>query len=121
MKKLTKAEEEIMHALWALGEGTVGAIRNQLAAQAAGRKPAHSTISTMMKILGEKAFVTHQAYGRTFVYRPTLSKADYSHQLLQLLVHDYFEDSAHQLVTFLLETGDLRADELQALLKKSTK
>jgi BlaI family transcriptional regulator, penicillinase repressor len=110
MKKLTKAEEEIMLVLWALGEGTVGAIRDRLAEQAAGKKPAHSTISTMMKILGEKAFVSHQTYGRTFLYRPNLSKADYSRQLLEALVRDYFGGSTNELIAFLREEDGLRSE-----------
>jgi BlaI family transcriptional regulator, penicillinase repressor len=106
MKKLTKAEEEIMLVLWALGEGTVGAIRDRLAEQAAGKKPAHSTISTM----GEKAFVSHQTYGRTFLYRPNLSKADYSRQLLEALVRDYFGGSTNELIAFLREEDGLRSE-----------
>ena len=118
MKKLTKAEEEIMHELWELGEGTVGDIRERLALKAKGEKPAHSTISTMMRILGEKEFVSHKAYGRTFVYQPMVSKTDYSHQSLQTLVRDYFGGSANRLVSFLVKERDLSLDELNELAKK---
>jgi predicted transcriptional regulator len=118
MKKLTKAEEEIMQVLWELGEGAVGDIRNRLAEKADGQKAAHSTISTMMKILGEKGFVSHKAYGRTFVYRPALSKEDYSHQSLTSLVKNYFGGSANRLVSFLVKEQDLSLEELNELVNR---
>ena len=118
MKKLTKAEEEIMQVLWELGEGAVGDIRKRLAEKAGGQKAAHSTISTMMKILGEKGFVSHKAYGRTFVYRPELSKDDYSHQSITSLVKNYFGGSVNRLVSFLVKEEDLSLEELNELINK---
>lgn len=118
MKKLTKAEEEIMQVLWDLKEGAVGDIRTRLAEKAGGKMPAHSTISTMMKILGEKGFVSHKAYGRTFVYRPELSKAEYSQQSLHTLMRDYFGGSANRLVSFLVKERDLSVGELNELLER---
>ena len=118
MKKLTKAEEEIMHVLWELGEGAVGDIRNRLTEKANGKQPAHSTISTMMKILGEKGFVSHKAFGRTFVYRPNISKEDYSHQSLRSLVKNYFGGSTNRLVSFLIREEDLKLDEINDLLNR---
>lgn len=118
MKKLTRAEEELMQVIWELTECTVGDIRNHLAEKANGKKPPHSTISTMMKILGEKGFLSHKAYGRTFVYRPLISKADYSKQSLRTLVSNYFGGSANRLVSFLVQEQDLSLDELNDLIDK---
>lgn len=118
MKKLTKAEEEIMQVLWELGEGAVGDIRSKLAENAGGKMPAHSTISTMMKILSEKGFVAYKAYGRTFVYRAQLSKDDYSQQSLHTLMKDYFGGSANRLVSFLVKGKDLSVEELNDLVER---
>ena len=118
MKKLTKAEEELMQVVWILKECTVGDIRNYLAKQAGGKKPPHSTISTMMKILGEKSFVSHRAYGRTFVYSPSLSKSEYGKQSINNLVGNYFGGSANQLVSFLIKENDLSLSELSELINK---
>ena len=118
MKKLTKAEEEIMQVLWELGEGPVGDIRAKLAEKAGGKMPAHSTISTMMKILIEKGFVDYKAYGRTFVYRAQLSKDAYSKQSLYTLIQDYFGGSANRLVSFLVKGKDLSLEELNDLVER---
>ena len=121
MKKLTRAEEEIMQAVWALGEATVGDIRNWLEAQLQQSKPAQSTVSTIARILLEKGFLEHRAYGRTFVYSPKVSKEEYSKHSLRQLVSDYFGGSANRLVSFLVKQEDLTLEELNRLMEKLDK
>ncbi len=118
MKKLTRAEEEIMQAAWALGECTVGDIRTYLETQLQLPKPAQSTVSTVARILLEKGFLEHRAYGRTFVYSPKVSKEDYSRQSIKQLVSDYFGGSANRLVSFLVKQEDLSLEELNRLVEK---
>lgn len=118
MKKLTRAEEEIMHAVWALGECTVGDIRTWLEAQPEQSKPAQSTVSTIARILLDKGFLEHKAYGRTFVYSARISKEEYSRQSLRQIVSDYFGGSANRLVSFLVKQEDISLDELNRLVEK---
>jgi len=121
MKKLTRAEEEIMHIIWALEKCTVGDIRNYMVEKLQQKKPPHSTVSTLVRILDEKGFLEHEAFGRTFVYRPLISKEDYSDQSLQTLVRDYFEGSTNRLVSFLVKREDLSLDDLNNLIQKLEK
>lgn len=118
MKKLTRAEEEIMHAIWALGECTVGDIRTWLESQPEPSKPAQSTVSTIARILLDKGFLEHKAYGRTFVYSARISKEEYSRQSIKQLVSDYFGGSANKLVSFLVKQEDLSLEELNHLVEK---
>lgn len=117
MNALTKAEEEIMQVIWHIGPSTVGQVRDEMEKNSA-EKPAHSTISTMLRILVEKGFLTYKAYGRTFEYSPVLSKEDYSRQSLQKLVSDYFGGSMNRLVSFLVEEKELDMRTLNKLLEK---
>ena len=119
MKKLTKAEEEIMQIIWEIAPCTVSDIRNYMVERMGMKKPPHSTISTMVRILDDKkGFLKHTAYGRTFVYEPVVSKEDYSRQSLNTLVRDYFQGSANRLVSFLVEEKDLSLKELSDLIEK---
>lgn len=119
MKKLTKAEEEIMQIIWEIAPCTVSDIRNYMVERMGMKKPPHSTISTMVRILDDKKeFLKHTAYGRTFVYEPAVSKEDYSRQSLNTLVRDYFQGSANRLVSFLVEEKDLSLKELSELIEK---
>ena len=117
MKKLTKAEEEIMQIIWEIAPCTVADIRNYMEQELGMKKPPHSTISTMVRILDDKKnFLKHTAYGRTFVYEPAVSKAEYSHQSVQKLVRDYFGGSMNRLVSFLVKEEDLSLNELNELV-----
>ena len=117
MKKLTKAEEEIMQIIWEIAPCTVADIRNYMEQELGMKKPPHSTVSTMVRILDDKkGFLKHTAYGRTFVYEPAVSKAEYSHQSVQKLVRDYFGGSMNRLVSFLVKEEDLSLNELNDLV-----
>ncbi len=106
-----------MQIIWNLGRCTVSDIRSVIA-QAEGTRPPHSTISTMVRILEDKGFVGHKAYGRTYEYFPVVQKADYTKRSLNKLLSDYFDGSANRLVSFLVEEEKLSAEELERLLKE---
>ncbi len=115
MKRLTKAEEEIMQIIWRLGRCTVREIREDIGGDPL---PPHSSISTIVRLLESKGFLSYKAYGRTHEYFPIVEQAAYSKQSLQKLVGDYFGGSMNRLVSFLVEENDLSVKELSALLDK---
>ena len=116
MKKLTKAEEEIMHILWDLERSTVSTIREVIAEKTGAKKPPHSSVSTIVRILEEKGFIDHKAYGRTYEYFPIVKKEEYSRRTLKKFVADYFDGSMQDLVSFLVKKEDLDLDQLNDLL-----
>ena len=120
MKKLTKAEEEIMQIIWELGPCTVSNIRDYIHQNLDMPKPPHSTISTIVRGLdnqeGNKGFLGFKAYGRTYEYRPLISKEEYGKQKLNKFVTDYFGGSMNQLVSFMVKENDLSLKELTELL-----
>jgi len=118
MKRLTKAEEEIMQIIWRLERCTVSDMREDIQRETEGKKPPHSTISTIVRILEEKGFLGHKAYGRTYEYFPLVSKEAYSRSSLKKLVGDYFEGSMNQLVSFLVKEEKLDMDELSEMLQQ---
>lgn len=118
MKKLTKAEEEIMQILWKLERCTVSNIRDIIASEQGGNKPPHSSISTIVRILEEKGFIDHKAFGRTYEYFPIVTKEEYSSRTLKKLVADYFDGSMQNLVSFLVKEEDLDINQLNDLINK---
>ncbi len=119
MKRLTKAEEDIMQIIWQLNRCTVSDVRDFIAKENGEKKPPHSTISTIVRILEEKGFLDHKAYGRTYEYFPVVSKADYSRRTLKKFVSDYFEGSMNELVSFLVKEEKIDMEELSKLLQDS--
>lgn len=118
MKRLTKVEEEIMQIIWYLGRCTVRDIRDHIKNELGQPEPPHSTVSTIVRILEDKAFLGHKAYGRTYEYFSLISQEDYSRQRLRKLVGDYFGGSMNRLVSFLVKRDDLSLGELSELIDK---
>lgn len=119
MKRLTKAEEDIMQIIWRLERCTVSDIRDEIQKETGKEKPPHSTISTIVRILDDKGFLDHKAYGRTYEYFPLISKKDYSRRTLKKFVSDYFEGSMNELVSFLVKEKNIDVDDLNELLNQS--
>jgi BlaI family penicillinase repressor len=112
MKELTRAEEQIMHVLWAIGQGFVRDIIERLPSP----KPAYNTVSTIVRILEKKGFIGHEAFGKTNLYRPLVAKEDYTQAFLKHFIRDYFDDSYQELVSFFAKDRDLTVSELEEIL-----
>lgn len=115
--KLTKAEEGIMHIIWELEPCLVSDIIQYMG------KPdtPHSTISSIIRILERKGFVYHKAYGRTHEYFALVQKDQYSKNRLNKFVSEYFEGSASQLVSFLVQENEINSNDLNNLLDELDK
>ncbi len=113
MRELTKAEEQIMHILWDLKKGFVKNIVDQFP----DPKPAYNTVSTIIRILEQKGFVGHTAYGKTHEYFPVIAKKEYTRAYLKNFVQNYFKGSFQEMVSFFAREDKLSVEELDALLK----
>jgi BlaI family penicillinase repressor len=109
MKELTRAEEQIMHVLWELGKAFVKDIVQRMPEP----KPAYNTVSTIVRIMENKGFVSHIAYGNTYEYYPTISKEEYTKLFMQNFVKKYFEDSYQDMVSFFAKDRNLTIGELE--------
>jgi BlaI family transcriptional regulator, penicillinase repressor len=113
MQELTKAQEEILHVLWQINEGVVTDVIDKLPEP----KPAYNTVSTVIRVLEKKGYVSHKVYGKTHVYFPIVSKQIYSQHTLGETVRNFFNNSADQLVSFFVKQKSLSVNELEELRK----
>ncbi len=109
---LTEAELELMGILWKRGEGTVHDVIEGLPR---GRELAYTTVSTILRILEQKEFLRSRKSGRSHIYSPRVTKAEYEASSLGHLVARVFENEPSLLVRRLIETKDLSRDELAEL------
>lgn len=116
-KQLTKAEEQFMQVLWSLEEATIKEIIEQLPSP----KPAYNTVSTIIRILETKNFVSHKPQGRGYIYYPLIKKTDYTNQSLHKLVDGYFEGSFKSMVSFFVKKNDVDLQELESIMKEIEK
>lgn len=113
MKKLTKAEEQVMQILWQLDEGLVKDVMKRLPKP----KPAYNTVSTVIRVLEKKGFVDHRAYGNTYVYYPVVGKEEYAGEHFMGFIRDYFNDSFPKMAAFFAKEKNLDLGEMEEILK----
>lgn len=113
VQSLTKAEEEIMQIIWQLEKCLVKDIIEKLGTP----DIPHSTVSSVVRILEKKGFVTHKAYGKTYEYYPAISREDYATYGVKSLMEKYFGGSPRKLVSFLVKSEDIDLSDLNDLMK----
>lgn len=117
MKTLTKAEEQIMQAVWRLDKAFLREIVDAMP----NPKPHQNTVATLLKILIEKEFVGVNTIGRHHQYYPLISKDEYSKRSIKQLTKNYFEGSFSNVVSFLVKENNISVEELENLLQQIKK
>lgn len=110
---LTKGEEEVMQALWALGEGNI----NQIISLMAEPKPKYTTISTFLKILQSKGYVDYRVEGKGYIFFPIISKPSHTKVAVTELLNGYFEGSLSGMVSFFSENDNLSVEQVDELIE----
>jgi len=110
--RLGKMEMAIMNAVWDHGRSTVHEVKEAISI---GKKPAYSTVLTMMRKLEAKGYLEHEVDGRTYVYRSTLSRQVVRHSLLGDLLKRVFNGSPALLLSSLIEQDKIDERELEQI------
>ncbi|MES2645911.1 MAG: BlaI/MecI/CopY family transcriptional regulator [Bacteroidota bacterium] len=113
-KILTKAEEQVMQAVWSKEKAFLKDIIEAIPPP----QPHSNTVATLLKILIDKGFVKAEATGRNNLYSALISKNDYSKQTMSSLVSNYFDGSFSNAVSFLVDQKQLSVSDLELLLKE---
>ncbi|MCD8030662.1 MAG: BlaI/MecI/CopY family transcriptional regulator [Bacteroides sp.] len=117
MKRLTAKEEEIMCFFWEKGPLFV----KELLTFYDEPKPHFNTLSTIVRGLEEKGFLSHKTFGNTYQYFAILSKGQFSSQTLKGVIRKYFNDSYLSVVSSLVKEEDVSLDELKKLIEEVEK
>ena len=100
-----------MQILWELEKAFV----NDIVSRLSDPKPAYNTVSTIVRILEQKGFIAHKAYGRTHEYYPLVQKDDYSREYLNNFTQNYFSNSYKALASFFAQSETLSIKELEEI------
>jgi BlaI family penicillinase repressor len=118
LPRLGRLETRIMNVVWDRGSATVHDVRDALGR---GKKPAYSTVLTMMRSLEGKGFLEHDVHDRKYVYRALIDQQHVRRNVLGDLVQRLFDGSPALLVNSLLaQEGISEAEvaEIRRLLRK---
>jgi predicted transcriptional regulator len=113
MQKLTNKEEEIMHILWRLEKAFV----KDVLAEIKNDQPHYNTLSTIIRNLEDKGYVSHHAYGKTHQYYPIVAKEDYKKRFMTSAIENYFNNSYKNVVSFFAKEEKISADDLREIIE----
>ena len=112
--RLGRLELQIMNVVWEKGKATVHDVKDILGK---GRKPAYSTILTMMRKLEAKGYLGHDVDDRTYVYHAKISQQAARKGILGDMVDRLFEGSPSLLLNSLVEQNRISEKELGEIQK----
>ena len=112
MQKLTNKEEEIMMILWKAGKAFV----KDILAEFRGEKPHYNTLSTIVRNLEEKGYVSHEVFGNTHRYFPLITKEAYRKRFINATIADYYDNSYKSLVSLFAREEKISVKELKEII-----
>lgn len=84
-------------------------------------KPHFNTLSTIVRGLEDKGFLSHKVYGNTYQYYAVVDKEDFSKKTLKGVICKYFNNSYLSAVSSLVKEEDISLDELKQLIAEVEK
>lgn len=113
IRELTKAELQIMQLLWKREKAFV----NDLVGDLSEPKPAYNTVSTIIRILERKGFVSHNSFGKTHEYFPLINRDLYLNSYMGNVLQSFFSNSLPNLVSFLSKKEGISLEEANEIMK----
>jgi BlaI family transcriptional regulator, penicillinase repressor len=108
--RLTRLELEIMQYVWRLGETAVREIQEAIPAS---KRPAYTTVQTILTRLEEKGAVRRtRKIGNAQLYEAVVTQKKIYQRLVDELL-DLFGGSPEPLVSHLVESGKLTLEDLK--------
>ena len=114
MKGLTAKEEELMRLFWEKGPLFV----KEILTFYPDPKPHFNTVSTIVRGLEEKGYLSHEAYGNTYRYYTIISQDEFRERTLKGVISKYFNNSYLSVVSTLIKKENISVDELKKLIRE---
>lgn len=109
--QLTNAEEQVMRHLWKLEKAYMKNILEEFPEP----KPASTTLATLLKRMIDKGFVRFNQHGSNREYFPLIKKNQYFSKHINIIVKEFFNDSASQFASFFTNETNLSINDLEEL------
>lgn len=110
---VTKLQAKIFRVIWKLdGRATVQQI---LDAWEETKKPQYTTILKTLQIMEEKDLVAHEKEGRSYVYRPNVSKDEALGSNVLDLVKTFFSGNKMAFAQTFIDRSSFTREEIQEL------
>ncbi|MCM1005089.1 MAG: BlaI/MecI/CopY family transcriptional regulator [Prevotella sp.] len=111
-KSLSAKEEEIMTCFWQKGPLFVREVVDMLP----DPKPHFNTVSTFVRSLEAKGWLTHEQIGNSYRYSPAVDAVEYRNRSFKGLIDRFFGNSYMNVVSALVKEQKVSAAEVRELL-----
>lgn len=108
---LSGAQYRLMQILWELGEGTAADV---LETWHGRRKPAHTTVGTMLSRLEKRGLLDSERRGRERVFRPLVAESRVKQSMVTQLVGTLFAGDPQGLLAHLVKDTEVTREDLEA-------
>jgi predicted transcriptional regulator len=114
LSAMSRRERQIMEIIYSRGRATAGEIHRDLP-----DRPSYSTVRTLLRVLEEKGFLTHESDGPRYVYSPCISAENAKRSAIEQLLRTFFNNSAVNAMAALLDmsSANLSESELKRLAR----
>ncbi len=114
LSALTRRERQIMEIIYGHGRATASEVHRELP-----DRPSYSTVRTLLRVLEEKGYLTHEYDGPRFVYSPCISTEQAKRSAIEQLLRTFFDNSAANAMAALLDmsSANLSETELKRLAR----
>jgi BlaI family transcriptional regulator, penicillinase repressor len=114
LSALSRRERQIMDIIYSLGRATAGEIHRDL-----HDRPSYSTVRTLLRVLEEKGYLSHESDGPRYVYSPCIPAENAQRSAIEQLLRTFFNNSAVNAMAALLDmsSADLSESELKRLAR----
>ncbi len=112
LSDLARRERQIMDIVFKLGKASAGDIRKALPDALSD-----SGVRTILRVLLKKGYLRHKEKGLKYYYYPAINREKAETTTLNNLKKTLFDNSAERLMSALIKSNDVSADELDKLAK----
>ena len=114
MKTLSAREEEIMGFFWEKGPLFV----KEIVGLYDEPRPHFNTLSTFVRALEEKGYLSHRIFGNTYQYYAVVSRDEFKKKTLKSVISKYFNNSYLGVVSSLVKEEEISLSELKELIRE---
>ena len=114
MKTLSAREEEIMGFFWEKGPLFV----KEIVGFYEEPRPHFNTLSTFVRALEEKGYLSHRTFGNTYQYYAVVSRDEFKKKTLKSVISKYFNNSYLGVVSSLVKEEEISLSELKELIRE---
>lgn len=112
---LSDTQLSIMRVLWAKGEADTQTVCDGLATRK--KKPAYTTIATLLKRLVRRGLVADTPRDRKLIFRPLVTEEEVQSSMVSDLIGSLFKGDSRALVSHLIRKQEINPGDLETLDK----